>query len=134
MRQVLTIETEPEFLHELATARGDLDTRSEVVLVLPRPGGKVITTAKRFYPEGVFRIPSGGIHPGETPEQAFVREAMEETGLDVEPLARIAEMVLHCVAGGRLRRSHKLRYPRFAHHRPSASDRPGGAALRLRRG
>lgn len=101
MSRIITVEIEPQFLDELSTARGSLDTRSEVIFVLPRRCGTVLTTRKPFYPEGVFRIPSGGIHPGETPEQAFLRETMEETSLNVEPVGRIAEVVNHCVAGDR---------------------------------
>ncbi len=99
MPDIVTVQIEPEFLHEIATARGDMDTRSEVVFVLPRPGGKVLTINKPFYPDGVFRIPSGGIHPGESPEEAFVREVLEETGLSIAPVKQIGEMLLHCVAG-----------------------------------
>lgn len=33
--------------------------------------------------EHYFVFPGGGIDPGETPEQAAIREAREETGLDV---------------------------------------------------
>jgi 8-oxo-dGTP pyrophosphatase MutT (NUDIX family) len=57
--------------------------RGEVVLALRRPDGRILLHTKQFYPEGVFRLPSGGVHPGEPALQAAVREAMEETGLEV---------------------------------------------------
>lgn len=92
-RECVTIRVEPEFLQEVA------DVAGEVVMVLPRPSGKVLTMSKSFYPEGIFRLPSGKIRPEETPEEAFIREVREETSLDVIPVAKLAEIVLHCVSG-----------------------------------
>ncbi len=57
--------------------------RGEVVLVIQRPDGKVLLHTKPFYPEGVFRLPSGGVHPGEPVLTGAIREAREETGLVV---------------------------------------------------
>ncbi len=57
--------------------------RMEVVLAIRRPNGKLLLHTKAFYPEGVFRLPSGGIERGESIEGALLREAHEETGLEV---------------------------------------------------
>lgn len=39
----------------------------------------------------VWVLPGGGIDPGETPEVAAVREAKEETGLEVSLVRKVAE-------------------------------------------
>jgi 8-oxo-dGTP pyrophosphatase MutT (NUDIX family) len=57
--------------------------RGEAVLAIQRPDGQTLLHTKKFYPEGVYRLPSGGIHPGEPVLSGAAREAEEETGLDV---------------------------------------------------
>ncbi len=59
------------------------DCRGEVALLILRPSGNVILHTKEFYPEGVYRIPTGGIERGEDVVTAVHREAREETGLTV---------------------------------------------------
>src|SRR2546423_356546 len=59
------------------------ERRGEVVLAICSAGNKVLLHTKSFYPDGVFRLLSGGIHPDESVESALLREAREETGLDV---------------------------------------------------
>lgn len=64
--------------------------------------GRVLLV-RRAVPEGdlVWQVSAGKVEPGESPEQAAVREALEETGVVVEPLAVIGERV-HPVTGWRL--------------------------------
>ncbi|MDH7600870.1 MAG: NUDIX hydrolase [Armatimonadota bacterium] len=94
--RVFELQVEPSFIEYLVTNRGSEDTRSEVVMVLPRPCGRVILVTKPFYPESVYRLPSGGVKPGESPEEAFVREVNEETGLRSEPMRVIEQTILRC--------------------------------------
>lgn len=61
-----------------------LNRSAEIVLILPRPGG-ILLHSKRFYPEGVYRLPTGGVQEGEPILQAVRRELQEETGLLLEP-------------------------------------------------
>ena len=42
---------------------------------------------------GLWEFPGGKIHPGETPEDAAVRECLEETGFAVEPLFRYPDQI-----------------------------------------
>lgn len=57
--------------------------RGEAVLAIRRPDGQVLLHTKRFYPQEIYRLPSGGVHPGEPVLSGVIRETKEETGLDV---------------------------------------------------
>ena len=46
--------------------------------------GQIAVIRKHFFPAGAFRAPSGAAHGDETLDQGAVREALEETGLDIE--------------------------------------------------
>ncbi len=56
----------------------------EVCMVIRRPNGRLITSTKTFYPADSYRLPTGGIHPGETIYDALLRETQEETSLMIE--------------------------------------------------
>ncbi len=92
----MNVELDAHYFNRLLTARGDLDTRSGVVMVLPRAGNRVLVLTKSFFPARIYNLPTGGIHPGETPEQAFAREVIEETGLDSKPQSMIGRLDQHC--------------------------------------
>ncbi|HEX6989688.1 MAG TPA: NUDIX domain-containing protein [Bacillota bacterium] len=72
---------------------------AEAIYVLRLPGGRTLLHTKAFYPEGVFRLPGGGIAGGETPWDAAVREALEETGLHTRPAALLGYADIEIVAG-----------------------------------
>lgn len=61
-----------------------LNRSAEIVMVLPRPEGILLHT-KRFYPSGVYRLPTGGVDDGEPILDAARREIREETGMELEP-------------------------------------------------
>lgn len=60
------------------------DRRGEVVFCVIRPNGRIIAITCEEYPEGIFRIPTGGIGHEEDIIGAVHREVMEELGLTVE--------------------------------------------------
>jgi 8-oxo-dGTP pyrophosphatase MutT (NUDIX family) len=69
---------------EIAFIRGTQTRgRAHDVTLLIRDGAHIAAIAKHHYPAGIFRLPSGGIDPGESIAEGAVREAREETGLEV---------------------------------------------------
>lgn len=59
------------------------------VIILDETRSQVLLVKRRDIPVWVF--PGGGIDPRETPEQAALREALEETGFHVEIVRKVAE-------------------------------------------
>ncbi len=74
------------------------DRIGEVCMVIRRPGGRLITARKNYYPPGTFRLLTGGIKPGESIEAALLRETQEETGLDFA-VRRFLAMIAYRVPG-----------------------------------
>lgn len=58
--------------------------RGEVVFAIRRPDGDVLVHTKSIYPFDVYRLPSGGIFPGESVIDGLSREVREETGLTLD--------------------------------------------------
>ncbi|MDE0672449.1 MAG: NUDIX hydrolase [Caldilineaceae bacterium] len=71
---------------------------AEVCYLLYRgqPQAGILLHTKSYYPEQAYRLPTGGLAPGEDPVAGVVREVAEETGLKVreEP----AELRTGCIA------------------------------------
>ncbi|MGW3321107.1 NUDIX hydrolase [Streptomyces virginiae] len=57
--------------------------------------GGLVLMIRRRVSEGelMWQFPAGGIEAGESPEQAAVRETLEETGLTVEAIKLLGERV-----------------------------------------
>ena len=68
--------------------------RRGAVAVIVRAGRLlVIRRSQHVIAPGLFCFPGGGIEPGETEQQAVVRELQEELGCAVRPLRRLWENV-----------------------------------------
>ena len=75
------------------------DRFGEVCMVIRRPGGRLLTAIKTFYPPGAYRLLTGGAKHGEPIEAALLREVEEETGLDVEVRRFLAVIEYHLDGG-----------------------------------
>ncbi len=60
------------------------DRRAEVLFVITRPSGNVLLHTKPQYPQGIYRLFTGGIGVQESVLTALKREVQEETGLCCE--------------------------------------------------
>jgi mutator protein MutT len=64
-------------------------TRQSAATIIFNPTGQVLLIQRED--TNTWTFPGGGIDPGESPEQAAVREAKEESGYQVEILRNIGE-------------------------------------------
>lgn len=63
----------------------------DVTLLIQGPDDRFALMSKHSYPPGIFRSPSGGVKPGEDLVTGALREAKEETGLNIE----LKRFILH---------------------------------------
>ncbi|MDR2439159.1 MAG: NUDIX domain-containing protein [Planctomycetaceae bacterium] len=64
--------------------------REGVVAIIERDGYFLtITRSETVVAPGKICFPGGGIEPGETPEQALIRECFEELNVVVEPVCEL---------------------------------------------
>src|SRR6185312_822384 len=71
------------------------DRFGEVCMVVRRPGGNLLTMKKTLYPQGAFRLLTGGINYEERVLDALLRETYEETGLEVSITRFLAAVAYH---------------------------------------
>ena len=74
----------------------DYKPRQGAYGILWRDG--LIACAQIGYSDFEYDLPGGGIDPGETPEQAVVREFGEETGLEVRVKAPVTELMHYFIS------------------------------------
>ncbi len=72
--------------------------RGEVVMVLPDMVGHVWLHTKDFYPDGIYRLMTGGLEGQETPRQALLREVAEETGFKIK-IDRCLAVITYDIVG-----------------------------------
>ena len=58
--------------------------KHDVTLLIYNSAGEIAVMNKHGYPSELFRPPSGGLEPGESLDHGCKREALEETGLEIE--------------------------------------------------
>ena len=76
--------------------------RSRRHVLHPRRGpGRIVVVSKPFFPPGAFRAPSGAANPGEGLLSGALREAREETGLDIELLRYLVRISARFTCGER---------------------------------
>jgi 8-oxo-dGTP pyrophosphatase MutT (NUDIX family) len=67
-------------------------TWSIAVIEPQRDSDAVPRSGKKTPAKAVLALPKGLVDPGETAEQTAVREVLEETGLTVSPIAKLADI------------------------------------------
>jgi 8-oxo-dGTP pyrophosphatase MutT (NUDIX family) len=78
-------KTQEMTVDELAVVRASMkEGRAHDITLYIKKGSGYIFIAKPFYPPGLYRAPSGGVRRGEDFEAGARREALEETGVDIE--------------------------------------------------
>lgn len=82
------VEIETQEFSEYVTSKINVDRVGEVVFAI-KNGDSILLVRQNEYPQGLYRIPSGGIGIGEKVIDALKREVKEELGIDVQKFSLI---------------------------------------------
>lgn len=111
-RQSVALDVDDPFLTGPKQKLVSQGRRGEICFVMHRgtPAHGVLLEHVAYYPAGVFRLPTGGIHAGQGVMETLAREILEETGLvvgegaqqvRVERLLGVVDYTLHHATWGR---------------------------------
>lgn len=72
---------------EMAVVRTSTDRgrHHDLTFFIFNPHGRIAAIRKPSFPPGILRAPSGGVRPGEPLLAGLLREAREETGVEIAP-------------------------------------------------
>jgi 8-oxo-dGTP pyrophosphatase MutT (NUDIX family) len=87
-----------EIMLQMMNKMNTKSRRGEVVMVVPNRQGHVWIHTKSFYPEGVYRLMTGGLEAGEEPHKALRREVEEETGFKIK-IDRCLAVITYSLSG-----------------------------------
>lgn len=93
--------------------------RGEIVLVVPRRKGRVLLHTKPHYPDEVYRLPTGGIHPEEDAVDAARREGYEEIGFKTKEFKLLGVLDNMFWVNG-----ERIEYPSFVFETPTLKGKP----------
>ncbi len=85
----------------------EIKYKSNVAAILRNSRGRILV-CERLGVKEAWQFPQGGVDPGETPEQALIRELWEEIGVTAEDI-RVGERrgpYWYLYGNGRIKRGH----------------------------
>ncbi|MCL4368964.1 MAG: NUDIX hydrolase [Actinobacteria bacterium] len=83
-REIRCEISEPEFTMLRNSRKNERSHDVTLFIFLDDGYGDFVAISKHMFPEGIYRAPSGAVHPGEDFVVGAKREGLEETGLAVE--------------------------------------------------
>jgi 8-oxo-dGTP pyrophosphatase MutT (NUDIX family) len=91
--------SETEFSHWKQVIIDRKNRRGEIALSVMNMQQQILLHTKAFYPDHVYRIPTGGLHYGESVLDGFQRELWEETGLTAHDF-RLLDIIFYIFKHG----------------------------------